>query len=189
MLALDYSTIRCNNCQLRLPVYEAGSHDITCKGCRTVNHVYAYPALWVKPVDAPTQTLQAGSEQASCFYHEENLADVACDYCGRFICSLCAIDMGQKILCPGCIEKSDQHEMDSDDVDLLKSYIRYDRKALQMSLIPLGVTAFVALYYIFRYCTKPVSMLSKPKLTWVFATLFALAQLAGIALLCWFIWS
>ena len=36
--------------------------------------------------------------ESSCFYHPNKRAVVPCDQCGRFLCTLCRVDFGQRVL-------------------------------------------------------------------------------------------
>lgn len=40
---------------------------------------------------------------ASCFFHAGKKAAVACETCGRFLCSLCDLEFGGRHICPPCL--------------------------------------------------------------------------------------
>ena len=43
--------------------------------------------------------------EAVCFFHPSNRAALACDSCGRFVCSICDLPVGTRHLCPVCLSK------------------------------------------------------------------------------------
>jgi hypothetical protein len=43
--------------------------------------------------------------EAVCFFHPQNSARLACDVCGRFVCSICDLLVGSRHLCPVCLSK------------------------------------------------------------------------------------
>ncbi len=75
-----------------------------CPGCQRAAAVHIFPALIrpAAPVAHPEKLLIEG--EASCFYHTDKRAVIPCGACGRFLCALCDVTLGEKHLCPNCIE-------------------------------------------------------------------------------------
>jgi hypothetical protein len=75
-----------------------------CPICATPASVIAFPALYrtATPAAQPENIIIEG--EASCFYHANKRAVVPCSACGRFLCALCDVKLGDRNLCPGCVE-------------------------------------------------------------------------------------
>jgi hypothetical protein len=43
--------------------------------------------------------------EAVCFFHPVNRAVLPCDACGRFVCTICDLQVGSRHLCPVCLSK------------------------------------------------------------------------------------
>jgi hypothetical protein len=46
--------------------------------------------------------------ESSCFFHPTRPAAVACDQCGRLVCTLCDLEVGAEHLCPECLPALDR---------------------------------------------------------------------------------
>src|SRR5258706_3513950 len=75
---------------------------VRCPSCGSPVQVAVFPA--VERTGAGTLPEKLGAEsEASCFYHPFSRAVVPCDQCGRFLCSLCDLDIDGRHLCPACL--------------------------------------------------------------------------------------
>jgi hypothetical protein len=144
----------------------------------------------VKATAAPA--LLGAEGEASCFYHSANQAVVACDACGRFLCTLCELDLDGRRLCPNCLERGVSVEKAA---SLETQRTLYDSLALNLTTWPLLTiwfpmfTAPAALYVVIRHWRTPMSILPRTRLRLWIALLLALAQIGGmIALVALFIW-
>ena len=63
----------------------------------------AFPQHWCVTCGKGQKAEQLLSDEASCFYHETQRADIACDGCGRFLCSLCDLEIEEEHLCSNCL--------------------------------------------------------------------------------------
>jgi hypothetical protein len=43
------------------------------------------------------------TNDASCFFHPQKKAAVACESCGRFLCDLCDLEFDGRHICPNCL--------------------------------------------------------------------------------------
>ncbi|QHI68400.1 hypothetical protein [Tichowtungia aerotolerans] len=98
-------SVKCPKCNrpLAAEFYNQKS-PLRCEGCRTRLTVRAFPALY-RQDSTPTHSAPAQQEDAACFYHPSKKAEQICSDCGRFLCSLCALPVGDKILCTSCLER------------------------------------------------------------------------------------
>jgi len=175
--------VACLKCRRPLPwtVFNAPGPGL-CPSCFVDTEVTVFPAFVRPPAVADTgERLQAEGE-ASCFYHPQKRAVLACDRCGRFLCALCDISFRHEHVCPGCLETARTRKKSP---DLENRRMLYDEIALGLAIVPLLffwislLTAPVALYYVIRYWRAPTSLLPRwSKTRFVCAGLLALLQLA-----------
>src|SRR6266849_2522886 len=128
---------------------EEGAHCLLC-GRRV--RVFAFPAIARAPAGALPEAVGVESE-ASCFYHPQNRASVPCEECGRFLCRLCDLEVGDRHLCPACFEVSGGarhlHALET-------RRTMYDSIALVLAtwpallIWPIFVTAPASLFMVFR---------------------------------------
>lgn len=99
------STPKCPACQAELPVADGavGAQTITCGNCRGVVELEVFPAQWRKVQPGRAGELVTGEESA-CFVHTDRRAEAACDSCGRFMCALCEVRVGEQRICVACLE-------------------------------------------------------------------------------------
>jgi hypothetical protein len=100
------ASLACPNCSTPWPAtpYELATL-MACPRCQQTAAVTTFPALFRsahRPAVAAENLLIEG--EASCFYHPHKRASVPCSACGRFLCTLCDVKLGDKSLCPGCVE-------------------------------------------------------------------------------------
>lgn len=149
--------LSCGKCEVPLPAEAVGGNFIHCPDCQTWIKVVAFPALLgeAKKGSFGERVLVEG--ESTCFYHSEKKAAVVCEGCGRFLCSLCDIDLNGEHLCSSCLEAG--KGKGSLDVDSQRTL--YEDIALGLALIglfigPFGVIpAVVALFMSIRYWRKP----------------------------------
>jgi hypothetical protein len=115
--------------------------------------------------------LERGEEDASCFYHESKKAAHSCSQCGKFVCALCAAQIGEQILCPGCIvagEKGAGKKNRSFAADRLeRGRPLYDSLALIIAVLPAFTISLTiiggpaAVYLALRYWKRPTSIVRR----------------------------
>lgn len=149
-----------------------------------------YPAATLVGRNAVAAHIPRADEQAGCFYHPGRVADSLCERCGRFVCTLCAVEFKGLNHCPACLR---QRLEQGDTPDAVRRYIRYDTIALLLAIIPLVLlfiwpftiaTGPMALYMGVRYWNRPVSLVTSGRGRLTVAILIGLLQTLGwIALL------
>ena len=185
--------VSCTKCHTLLPeplLNPAG--PAPCPACGTLTYTAIFPAILntFRQESDPGRSVQ--TEQAGCFYHPDKAAVASCENCGRFICSLCEVHMGEQCLCPTCIatgkKKGRLHQLDT-------QFTLYDTMALNLALLPLLLvwiapfTAPAALYLVLRHWKTPLSALPRTRIRFVFAFILAALQLLGLAALGIILWS
>jgi hypothetical protein len=150
--------------------------------------VYAavFPALF-SPIEQGQsgETLLADTD-ASCFYHPGKKAKVICEGCGRFLCSLCDVEISQQHLCPACIESGKKKGGLS---ALSTRRTLHDDLAISLALLPLLIpflgwlctiaTAPLAIWISIRHWKTPCSIVPRSHIRYVLAIAFGLLQLIG----------
>jgi hypothetical protein len=96
--------LSCPKCKFVFDADELSNLNYKCLSCRLEMEIIPFPALY-KSTNVYTRVL-AEENSATCAFHKENQADAVCTHCGRLICSICKIPLGNKTVCPQCIDKS-----------------------------------------------------------------------------------
>jgi hypothetical protein len=182
--------IVCTRCHTPLtPEHVGVATPLPCAGCHAGVQVEAFPAL-LRPLGAGRASHDVVStEEASCFYHAQKRAAVPCDDCGRFLCSLCDLEIDGRHVCPRCLEN---RYSGGTDERLVRERTLYDSMALSLALLPLlifyftVITAPITLYLCIRHWSSPVSLLPRTKIRFILAFLIAGLELAGWLLLLGF---
>ena len=172
--------VACPVCQARLPPdFFNLKHYVSCPSCETSLRIRVFPAL-IRTESAVVAAPVIAEGESSCFYHPQKRAVVSCERCGRFLCALCDIEVGDKHRCPGCLSAAV-----SKSPELQKRRTLYDGIALALATYPIliwpftAITAPASLYMTVRYWRTPLSILPRTKIRFVLAFLLAAVQVAG----------
>ena len=176
----------CPSCGAALPVAaRAPGASFPCPGCGAPTDLFLFPAL-VRP---PANTIPAAASlpgDATCFHHPDRVAVVACVICGRFLCGLCDLDLGDRHVCATCLHA--EHESGGPAGRRVSRFVQYDSLALALATIPILSLAFwflsclaapAAAFLAVRFWRRPVSLLPRTKLRFVLALLIAAATIVG----------
>jgi hypothetical protein len=90
--------VPCPNCGGN--VVPVGTGWQSCPSC--ANRLQA--CLW-PVIRQSTKTAVAISDQATCFFHPDKAFQACCQRCGRFVCTLCDLQLGTEHVCPACFER------------------------------------------------------------------------------------
>jgi len=157
---------------------------VPCPVCATRILAQWFPAIMRSDNDATASRPSAVSDavEASCFYHPAKQAAIVCENCGRFLCSLCDIELAGDHLCSHCIEAG-KRKATLGHVE--KSRTLWDEIALALSILPLlawpvtVITAPATLFFVFRHWNRPLSIIPRTKIRYVLAVIFASLQIVG----------
>ena len=180
----------CDKCRTPLPGAVVNTAEpVACPGCHAPLLTQVFPALFRPATAGQSAENLLSDEDASCFYHPAKKAVVPCGRCGRFLCTLCDIDLGgNRHFCPGCVEAARQSEGKNPQAVALpvQRRVNHDQLALFLALAPLLVfyftllTAPVALFLAIRYWNEPRrALIPRSRVRVVFAALFALLEIGG----------
>ena len=175
--------VRCPQCRTLLSpgIYNSGAfHE--CPGCRQPTRVDAFPALLSPPAAGRAAEGLIVEGESSCFFHPAKRASVACESCGRFLCSVCDIELAGQHLCSQCLESGKKKGRLQ---QLENRRTIYDSMALAFATYPLLIfyftiiTAPIALYLTARYWKAPGSLVRRNRWRFVVASILATCQLVG----------
>jgi len=175
--------IPCSACLRPLPAeLWTGVEGQRCPFCGATVLVRAFPAIAQSQTASLPQALAADLE-ASCFYHTQSRAHALCDECGRFLCSLCMLEIPGRTLCPVCFA-ANLHGRKIQDLESNRTM--HDSVALALAIFPaflfwpILVTAPLTLFWIARHWNSPRSILPRTRVRFYFAGLIALSQIGFI---------
>lgn len=182
-------TLSCPKCRSTVPSPEGvGRGAAECPRCRSHLEVTAFPALFSGPrLGRPGEALVDASD-ASCFFHSEKRAVIACESCGRFLCSLCDLELQGAHICPTCLAAGRKKGA----LKALDSFrLSYPGIAILMTIVlPLAFYPFTPIFAIGALVMvvvgwrKPGSITGQRKiLLYGLAIIFALAEIGGSAYL------
>ena len=167
----------CHVCLANI-AYAPDGAIVGCR-CGARAQAFIYPAILRLGASSTGEAVQAEGE-AVCFAHEDKRAVAACDSCGRFVCGLCRIEWGSRVLCPACINAAEKR------TDLLtRSRPLYDTMALAIALGSLViftlslVTAPIAIYLAIRALRAPRSLVPRTMARAWIALSIAVLELGG----------
>ncbi|MCJ8330474.1 MAG: hypothetical protein HRT89_14690 [Lentisphaeria bacterium] len=176
---------RCPKCLKDLTNENLSAEIDYCPKCNVGLDIYIFSAAFRdNKVESAAAIPEDGG--ASCFYHEEKKAELLCDRCGKFICLLCDINLGDQHVCPNCL----QYNVKEDGEDFVKQRTLYHKLSLFFAVLSMcgGITVIPALYYSIRYF-KADGGLVNPRSGW-HATCHCITFLVALVWICiWGYWG
>ena len=173
-------TLTCDKCGVSLPAGTLNAPDFAdCPSCSAPLLTVVFPALVRGPQKGRTAEMVMVDSEAGCFYHPAKRAANVCENCGRFLCALCEITIGERRLCPACVQ-SDSGNLAVANVK--RSVVRYDNIALALALGPLifwpttVLTAPTTLFAVIYFWRRPLGIIPRSRMRLVLAFLIALLE-------------
>jgi hypothetical protein len=154
------AALRCNNCRALLPTEVVNARAQQCPSCRTSVRVQAYPALLRRDLGPAPIKRVADANDSACYYHDNRRAERECTSCGRFVCALCDIELGEDTLCPSCLER---HMKDKSLARLDFGRTRWDR--VNTSLAAFGLLSFSCIPIVFITAPAAIGIAIKHRAT------------------------
>lgn len=165
-------TVLCSKCREPIATSRYNGGDFApCRNCSAAVMTAVFPAVNRLLATSKRPDLVADAE-SSCFYHARKRAAAICDACGRFLCSLCDIQMGSRHLCPACVAGGEEAPSAVENSRTL-----YDTLAIVLAIVPLGVTPLMSLYLALRHWGDPPTLVPRSRARWYMAVVLALTQL------------
>jgi hypothetical protein len=158
-----------------------------CPSCGVELAAVVFPAMTRAADSAATAQLVLEESEAACFYHADKRAVIPCSACGRFLCSLCDVELHGSHFCPGCLETGTRKGRLP---ALERSRTRYDRVVWSLLLVPLPlcllaapVTAVAAMVLVFWKWRAPPSLVVNTRLRLALGGVLAVLELAAVSAL------
>ncbi len=185
------NSVTCAKCGATLLGAHFNTSELApCPACGSPLRVEIFPALF-RTIARGASGQSVETAEASCFYHPQKRAAVACESCGRFLCELCDLHLSGKHLCSNCLQSGKKKGKLR---DLERERVLYDNVALGLAVLPILmwpftlITAPGALYVSIRHWNSPSSIVPRrAKVRFIVAILLALAQIAGWLTLLYFV--
>lgn len=163
-----------------------------CPNCAATVRVEVFPAYFREQAKGSAGEALLADTEASCFYHPQKRASVVCSECGRFLCSLCDLELDGKHFCASCLEAAKEKNKIA---SIQNRRQLYDVMAFQIVLVGFLIpyfaiaTAPIALYFAIKHWKTPSSIVRTGPSRWRLITTIALAalQIIGIAVLIGFL--
>ena len=178
----NHGFVRCTNCGYPQQAEVYNSPGLTaCSHCSSRLRIYIFPALFAKNQPLKDDKVSLNGEEATCFYHPTRPAVVPCGSCGRYLCTLCEIEMGEETICPNCMDRASRNEEVN---ELIDSRTRYDSIALSLAVYPIlfwfitFMTAPISIYVTIRHWRSPLSILPRSRFRFVLAFIIAGIQIS-----------
>lgn len=177
-------SLLCSGCSRPIPAAAVAAREWECGRCGAQLELIPFPALWRAAPSADTGQALGSDSDAACFFHAAKRADVACDACGRFICSLCAVELASAPYCPECVESGNRR---AGVPSLETQRTLWDRIAFAVAVLPTlliyvtVVTAPIAIYLSIRHWNSPGSLVGRSRWRFVAAIVVGSLQLLGLA--------
>lgn len=179
------SSIPCPKCGGRIAVEGmTGDQERTCGKCGRGTRITLFPSAFRNMPVSSAGTPLGDAGDASCFFHPEKTAVAPCDCCGRYLCSLCAVDVGERRICSACIY---QGAGKKSGVSFENQRVLYGNIALAVAIFPMLIfylvvfTAPVAIFIAIRNWKKPGPMFSRRRWREGLAVTIGVMQLVGVA--------
>lgn len=182
MAEINSTGLPCPRCRHALPWHTYNTLPAACPSCKERIYAAVFPALFRPPEKGQAGEAVLTNEEASCYYHPDKKASIACEACGRFLCALCDVSLAGQHLCTACVETGKRK---GHLPKIHPNHVLYDEIALSLALLPLLVwpftliTAPAAVWMCFRHWKTPLSIVPRTKIRFWLALLFATLQIAA----------
>lgn len=175
--------ITCTHCAEPLAPGTYNTAQFTpCLSCGIPVRVEVFPALTRKIESGQDGEKLLLDDEAGCYYHPDKKAVVPCSSCGRFLCSLCDLELDGRHLCASCLEAGARTKSIK---NLENRRVLYDNLALDISILSMlfwflsFITAPIVLYLVIRHWKSPSSIIPRTRIRFVAAFLIAGLQLTA----------
>jgi hypothetical protein len=164
----------------------SSSQTATCPVCASAIEIDAFPALFRGPQSISEDDLSLHEGAASCFYHTTKRAADSCTRCGKFLCSLCSLEVLSESWCADCLTSG---TAEKSVPGLVARRTLWDTIALGFAVIPTVIlplfyfwifTAPLAIFLSIGCWKKPSSLVPRTKIRFILAIAIALVQMAAI---------
>jgi hypothetical protein len=172
--------LTCPHCSGPLSVdLFGGGRSGRCPACHSQVEAYIFPEFH-KAASARSEIHLAQELEAVCYFHSRYRAKNPCDNCGRFLCEICAINVGNRELCAECLS---QLRKQRNETGLVHYAALFDNVSLFLVTAPVITIFFwfltifsapVSLFLSFYYWQRQWSLLPRSHVRFTLAILVSL---------------
>jgi hypothetical protein len=184
--------LTCPHCSGPLPIdlFVAGRLG-RCPACHLQVEAYIFPEF--HKASARSEIHLAQEHEAVCYFHSRYRAKNPCDNCGRFLCEICAIKVGQRELCAECLGLLRKQR---NETGLVHYAPLFDNVSLFLVTAPVITILFwfltifsapVSLFLSFYYWPRQWNLLPRSRIRFVLAILFSLILIGLWALVIYYL--
>jgi hypothetical protein len=179
--------LNCPRCSEPIPAASAGKLQmLRCPACSAAIEAVLFPVM-LSEAAARTKIQIAQGSEAVCYFHSRYRAVTPCTSCGRFLCELCSVNVGARLLCAECISRLRKQ---TGECGLVHRAALFDNTALFLVIGP-AISLFfsiftllsapAALFLSLYYWSRQWTLLSRSRVRFVIAIIFSLLLLLGWA--------
>jgi hypothetical protein len=172
--------LTCPQCSAPLSVdlFVAGESG-RCPACHSQVEAYIFPEFH-RATSARSEIHLAQEHEAVCYFHSRYRAKNPCHNCGRFLCEICTINVGNRELCAECLF---QLRKQRNETGLVHYAALFDNVSLFLVTAPVITIFFwfltifsapVSLFLTFYYWPRQWNLLPRSRFRFVLAILFSL---------------
>ncbi len=172
----------CLNCETPLPESQWNTQKFeVCDNCHSEIQIDVFPSIF-KPAEKGELGQESSNDEAECFYHPQKEATVICSVCGRFLCTLCDLDIDGAHICPSCLEKGEEK---GSFESLENHFVRHDSLALALSFLSMLTIYFtlllapISIFWALKTWNRPKSIFPRTKVRAILTILFSILQIIG----------
>jgi hypothetical protein len=185
--------LTCPHCSGPLPVdlFLAG-RSCRCPACHSQVEAYVFPEFH-RAASVRCQIHLAQEHEAVCYFHSRYRAKNHCANCGRFLCEICAINVGNRELCAECLA---QLRKQKNETGLIHYAALFDNVSLFLVTAPVITIFFwfltifsapVSLFLSFYYWSRQWNLLPRSRFRFVLAILFSLTLIGFWAFVIYYL--
>jgi hypothetical protein len=155
----------CTKCSTPIPAEFVNTGKLqACPGCDAPLLLEVFPAAFRETAKGQGGEALLADTEASCFYHPAKRAAVVCAGCGRFLCSLCDLELEGAHYCATCLQAAQEKNKIA---SIENRRTLYDVIVFQLGLVGLLIfyfspfTAPAAIYLTVKHWRSPQSIVRK----------------------------
>lgn len=154
-----------------------------CPSCSAMVRLDIFPAYFREITKGSAGEALLADTEASCFYHPQKRAAVVCGECGRFLCSLCDLELDGKHFCASCLETAkEKNKIESiQNKRQLNDVLAFHLALLGFIFYLSIATAPLAIFFAIKHWNTPSSIVRNPSRL----RLTAAIVIASLQILAW----
>jgi hypothetical protein len=190
---MSANRVQCSECHFSIVAAESADWiEQECPSCKSKQSALIFPAI--RGISAPSLsgTPKVTEGLAACFFHAAKPAVIPCDVCGRFLCGLCDLKIGESHLCTLCLQSAQDGKTPADAKPLTQvkeqTYLHQNMALILTWYAPISIvglyvmflTAPAAIFISIRYWNHPGGIQQRGKWRFILSILMGLTQIVCV---------